>query len=138
MKVKGEGKNFQPVEGAMRGRVSALAYLRTRGRTPHQTPDERRYGFSQKGESLQKKEDDVREKVHLFLFHVSSRRKKIELFRSKTSNDRNKSFTFALDKTHFPFLPAALRRPYSVSSWAFSQQINAHDLWLNEKHSTRY
>ena len=30
---------------------------------------------------------------------------------------RNKSFIFALDKTHFPFFPAALRRPYSVNSW---------------------
>ncbi len=30
---------------------------------------------------------------------------------------RNKSFIFALDKTHFPFFPAALRRPDSVNSW---------------------
>ena len=30
---------------------------------------------------------------------------------------RDKSFIFALDKTHFPFFSAALRRPYSVNSW---------------------
>ena len=30
---------------------------------------------------------------------------------------RNKSFIFALDKTHFSFFPAALRRPDSVNSW---------------------
>ena len=30
---------------------------------------------------------------------------------------RNKSFIFALDKTHFPFFSAALRRPDSVNSW---------------------
>ena len=86
MKVKGEGKNFELAECAMRGRVSTEAHLHTRengeGNTTEGGEEDSRREEEKTGEENGKKagvllekdgrkegkEDEFRKKVHKFSF----------------------------------------------------------------------
>ena len=124
MKVKGEGKNCELAECAMRGRVSAEAHLHTRengkGNTTEGGEEDSRREEEKTGEENRKKagmllekdgrkegkEDEFRKKVHKFSFLRRLIPKKTKLFLAKTMGIQNKKFTFALDKTQLSlFLP---------------------------------
>ena len=72
--MKGEGKNCELAEGAMRGWVSAEAHLRTRGGTVRKNErgrrgkEEKTDGRHEKGGRKERKEDEFRKKVHKFSF----------------------------------------------------------------------
>ena len=68
VKVKGEGKNFELAECAMRRGVSVRAYGGTDEETVGDTVGEGTGVFSKKAGRKKKKEGVFRKKVHKFLF----------------------------------------------------------------------
>ena len=66
VKVKGEGKNFELAECAMRRSVSVRAYVGADEETVDVTVGERTGVFSQKAGRKQRKEGVFRKKVHKF------------------------------------------------------------------------
>ena len=68
VKVKGEGKNFELAECAMRRGVSVRAYGCADEKTVGETVSEGTGVFSQKAGRKQRKEGAFRKKVHKFLF----------------------------------------------------------------------
>ena len=79
MKVKGEGKNFELAECAMRRGVSVRAYGAADEETVGDTASEGTGVFSKKAGRKKRKEGVFRKKVHKFLF-VLSRFSKNETF----------------------------------------------------------
>ena len=71
MKVKGEGKNFELAECAMRRGVSVRAYGGADEETVGDTVGEGTGVFSKKAGRKKKKEGEFRKKVHKFLFVLS-------------------------------------------------------------------
>ena len=120
VKVKGEGKNCELAECAMRGRVSAEAHLHTRENGERNTTEggeweESRRVARKRREERWKRRRVSQESPQVFIFkmfHVE----KTKLFLAKTADIQNKKFTFALDKTQLSLFPAALRHSYSAKS----------------------
>ena len=83
MKVKGEGKNFELAECAMRRGVSVRAYGGADEETVGDTVSEGTGVFSKKAGRKKKKEGVFRKKVHKFLFVLSLSSKKTEHFSRK-------------------------------------------------------
>ena len=110
MKVKGEGKNCELAECAMRGRVSAEAHLHTRENGEGNTTEggeqeESRRAARKRWEERRKRRRVSQESPQVFIL-TSSHPEKTKLFLAKTSDIQNKKFTFALDKTQLSlFLP---------------------------------
>ena len=71
VKVKGEGKNFELAECAMRRGVSVRAYGGADEETMGDTVSEGTGVFSKKSGRKQRKEEAFRKKVHKFLFDLS-------------------------------------------------------------------
>jgi len=80
--VKGEGKNFELAECAMRRGVSVRAYGGADEETMGDTVSEGTGVFSKKAGRKQRKEGAFRKKVHKFLFNLSLF-SKIEIFFSQ-------------------------------------------------------
>ena len=118
--MKGEGKNCELAECAMRGRVSAEAHLHTRENGEGNTTEGGEWAGSRRvarkrWEERRKRRRVSQESPQVFIL-TSSHPEKTELFLAKTTDIQNKKFTFALDKTQLSLFPAALRRPYSAKS----------------------
>ena len=71
MKVKGEGRNCELAECAMRRGVSDRAYGCADEETVGDMVDEGMGVFSKKAGRKKRKEGAFRKKVHKFLFHLS-------------------------------------------------------------------
>lgn len=122
--MKGEGKNCELAECAMRGRVSAEAHLHTRengeGNTTEGGEEDSRRGeeknrggeweesrrVARKRWEERRKRGRVSQESPLVFILTSSHPEKTKLFLAKTMDIQNKKFTFALDKTQLSlFLP---------------------------------
>lgn len=103
VKVKGEGKDLELAECAMRRRVSAKARGDGRERTVQGVAEQETLPFPQKREGECKKMGSFRRKVHIFFAVCTDERKIRNIFFEKTTLFRNKRITFAADKTQ-PFL----------------------------------
>ena len=118
--MKGEGKNCELAECAMRGRVSAEAHLHTRENGEWNTTEGGEWEESRRVARKRREERRKRRRVsqkspQVFIFktfHIE----KTKLFIAKTADIQNKKFTFALDKTQLSLFPAAQRRPHSAKS----------------------
>ena len=105
MKVKGEGKNFELAECAMRGGVSVHAYGCADEETVGGMVGEGTGVFSKKAGRKKRKEGAFRKKVHNFSF-VLSRFSKIEIFSTqKLRQFETKFLLLRLIKHNFPFIP---------------------------------
>ena len=110
MKVKGEGKNCELAECAMRGRVSAEAHLHTRengeGNTTEGEEWEESRSVARKMWEERRKRGRVSQESPQVFILTPSHPEKTKLFLAKTTDIPNKKFTFALDKTQLSlFLP---------------------------------
>ena len=121
VKVKGEGKNCELAECAMRGRVSAEAHLHTRengeGNTTEGGEEDSRREEEKTGEENGKKEgegdekcgrkegkeDEFRKKVHKFSFLRRLIPRKQNFFSQKPRIFKTKSLPLRLIKHNFPF-----------------------------------
>ena len=121
VKVKGEGKNCELAECAMRGRVSAEAHLHTRengeGNTTEGGEEDSRREEEKTGEENGKKagvllekdgrkegkEDEFRNKVHKFSFSRRLIPRKQNFFSQKPRIFKTKSLPLRLIKHNFPF-----------------------------------
>jgi len=102
VKVKGEGKNFELAECAMRRGVSVRAYGGADEETMGDTVSKGTGVFSKKAEGKQRKEEAFRKKVHKFLFNLSLF-SKIEIFFSQNLRRfETKSLLLRLTKHNFP------------------------------------
>ena len=101
VKVKGEGKNFELAECAMRRGVSVRAYGGADEETVGATVGEGTGVFSKKAGRKKRKEGVFRKKVHKFLF-VLSRFSKNETFFSRNIRQfETKSLLLRLIKHNF-------------------------------------
>ena len=122
--MKGEGKNCELAECAMRGRVSAEAHLHTRENGEGNTTEggeweESRREEEKTGEENRKKagvllekdgrkegkEDGFRKKVHKFSFSRRLIPRKQNFFSQKPRIFKTKSLPLRLIKHNFPFIP---------------------------------
>ena len=107
MKVKGEGKNCELAECAMRGRVSAEAHLHTRengeGNTPREENGKKAGVLFEKDGRKEGKEDEFRKKVHKFSFSSRLIPRKQNFFAQKLRIFKTKSLPLRLIKHNFPF-----------------------------------
>ncbi len=102
VKVKGEGKNFELAECAMRRGVSVRAYGGADEETVDVTVGEGTGVFSKKAGRKQRKEEAFRKKVHKFLFNLSLF-SKIEIFFSQNLRQfETNSLLLRLTKHNFP------------------------------------
>ena len=104
--MKGEGKNCELAEGAMRGRVSAEAHLHTRGGTvwESETKEGKKAGVLLEKEGRKEgKEDEFRKKVHKFSFSRRLIPRKQNFFSQKPRIFKTKSLPLRLIKHNFPF-----------------------------------
>ena len=112
--MKGEGKNCELAECAMRRRVSAEAHLHTRRGTASGTQprEEKKTAGEEKkkaGVLLEKdgrkegKEDEFRKKVHKFSFSSRLTPRKQNFFSQKLRIFKTKSLPLRLIKHNFPF-----------------------------------
>ena len=102
MKVKGEGKNFELAECAMRRGVSVRAYGCADEETVDVTVGEGTGVFSQKAGRKKKKEGAFRKKVHKFLFVLSLFSKNETFFSRNIRQFETKSLLLRLIKHNFP------------------------------------
>ena len=89
MKVKGEGRNCELAECAMRRGVSVRAYEAAEGETANGRGGKKPASFSTKKGRKKRKEAAFRKKVHKFLFDLSLFSKKRNIFLVKDSIIRN-------------------------------------------------
>ena len=89
MKVKGEGRNRELVECAMRRGVSVRAYEAAEEETANAGVGKERASFPQKMGRKKRKEGVFRKKVYKFLFSLSLFSKKRNIFLVKDSIIRN-------------------------------------------------
>ena len=102
MKVKGEGKNCELAECAMRRGVSARAYGGADKETGGDVVGEGTGVFSKKAGRKKRKEGAFRKKVHKFLFDLSLF-SKIEIFFSQNLRQfETNSLLLRLTKHNFP------------------------------------
>ena len=105
VKVKGEGKDLELAECAMRRRVSAKARGDGRERTVQGVAEQETLPFPPKREGECKKMGRFRRKVHKFFAVCTDERKNRNIFSEKTALFRNKRITFAADKTQPSLFP---------------------------------
>ena len=102
VKVKGEGKNFELAECAMRRGVSVRVYGGADEETEGDTVGEGTGVFSKKAGRKKRKEGAFLKKVHKFLFNLSLF-SKIEIFFSQNLRQfETKSLLLRLIKHNFP------------------------------------
>ena len=89
VKVKGEGRNCELAECAMRRGVSVRAYEAAEEETANAEVGKERVSFPQKMGRKKRKEGAFRKKVHKFLFNLSPFSKKRNIFLAKDSIIRN-------------------------------------------------
>ena len=100
--MKGEGKNFELAECAMRRGVSVRAYGGADGETVGDMVSEGTGVFSQKAGRKKKKEGAFRKKVHKFLFILSRFSKNETFFSRNIRQFETKSLLLRLTKHNFP------------------------------------
>ncbi len=105
MKVKGEGKNCELAECAMRRGVSVRAYGGADEETVGDMVGEGAGVFSKKAGRKKRKEGEFRKKVHKFLFHLSLFTKNETFFSQNLRLFETKSLLLRLIKHNFPFIP---------------------------------
>ncbi len=105
MKVKGEGRNCELAECAMRRGVSVRAYGGADEETVGDMVGEGAGVFSKKAGRKKRKEGEFRKKVHKFLFHLSLFTKNETFFSQNLRLFETKSLLLRLIKHNFPFIP---------------------------------
>ena len=105
MKVKGEGRNCELAECAMRRGVSVRAYEAAEEETESGRIGKERASFPQKMGRKKRKEGKFRKKVHKFSFILSLCSKKETFFLRKIRSFETKSLLLRLIKHNFPFIP---------------------------------
>lgn len=103
VKVKGEGKDLELAECAMRRRVSVKARGDGRERTVQGVAEQEKLPFPQKREGECKKTERFRRKVHKFLQSVS-KKEKFETFSSKKRlHFETKDLPLPMTKHNLPY-----------------------------------
>ena len=102
VKVKGEGKNFELAECAMRGGVSVHAYGCADEETVGGMVGEGTGVFSKKAGRKKRKEGVFRKKVHKFLSNLSPSSKNETFFSQNLRQFETKSLLLRLTKHNFP------------------------------------
>ena len=105
MKVKGEGRNCELTECAMRRGVSVRAYEAAEGETANGRGGKKRASFSPKKGRKKRKEGAFRKKVHKFSFGLSMFSKNKTFFSRKIRLFEIKILVLRLIKHNFPFIP---------------------------------
>ena len=105
MKVKGEGRNCELAECAMRRGVSVRAYGCADEETGRDMVGEETGVISKKAGRKKRKEGAFRKKVHKFLFDLSSFSKIETIFSQNLRLFETKSLLLRLIKHNFPFIP---------------------------------
>jgi len=105
VKVKGEGKNFELAECAMRRGVSVRAYEAAEEETANGRGGKKRASFPQKMGRKKRKEGEFRKKVHKFSFGLSLCSKNGIFFLQKIRSFETKFLLLRLIKHNFPFIP---------------------------------
>ena len=105
MKVKGEGRNCELAECAMRRGVSVRAYGCANEETGGDMVGEGTGVFSKKAGRKKRKEGAFRKKVHKFLFDLSLFTKNETFFSQKSRPFETKFLLLHLIKHNFPFPP---------------------------------
>ena len=102
VKVKGEGKNCELAECAMRRGVSVRAYEAAEEETANGRGGKKRASFSPKKGRKKRKEGAFRKKVHKFLFDLSPSSKNETFFSQNLRQFETKSLLLRLTKHNFP------------------------------------
>ena len=105
MKVKGEGRNCELAECAMRRGVSVRAYEAAEEETTSGREGKKRASFPQKMGRKKRKEGAFRKKVHKFSFILSLFSKNEAFFSRKIRSFETKFLLLRLIKHNFPFIP---------------------------------
>ena len=105
MKVKGEGRNCELAECAMRRGVSVRAYEAAEEETANGRGGKKRASFPQKMGRKKRKEGEFRKKVHKFSFGLSLFSKKETFSPRKIRLFETKVLLLHLIKHNFPFIP---------------------------------
>ena len=105
VKVKGEGKNFELAECAMRRGVSVRAYGGAEEETANGREGKERASFPKKMGRKKRKEGAFRKKVHKFSFILSLCSKNESFFPRKIRSFEIKILLLRLIKHNFPFIP---------------------------------
>ena len=103
--MKGEGRNCELAECAMRGGVSVRAYEAAEGETANGRGGKKRASFSPKKGRKKRKEGAFRKKVHKFSFGLSLFSKIETFFSRKIRLFETKVLLLRLIKHNFPFIP---------------------------------
>ena len=104
MKVKGEGRNCELAECAMRRGVSVRAYEAAEEKTTNGRGGKKRASFPQKKGRKKRKEGKFRKKVHKFSFILSLCSKNEAFFSQKIRPFETKVLLLRLIKHNFPFI----------------------------------
>ena len=103
--MKGEGRNCELAECAMRRGVSARAYEAGEEETANGRGGKERASFPQKMGRKKRIEGAFRKKVHKFLFDLSLYSKNEIFFSRKIRQFETKVLLLHLIKHNFPFIP---------------------------------
>ena len=103
--MKGEGRNCELAECAMRRGVSVRAYGGAEEETANGRGGKKRASFPQKKGRKTRKEGAFRKKVHKFLFDLSLCSKNETFFSQKIRQFETKLLLLRLIKHNFPFIP---------------------------------
>ena len=105
VKVKGEGRNCELAECAMRRGVSVRAYEAAEEETANGRGGKKRASFPPKMGRKKRKEGEFRKKVHKFSFGLSLFSKNGIFFLQKIRSFETKFLLLRLIKHNFPFIP---------------------------------
>ena len=105
MKVKGEGRNYELAECAMRRGVSVRAYEAAEEETANGRSGKECASFPKKRGRKKRKEGKFRKKVHKFSFSLSIPSKNEAFFSRKIRPFETKFLLLRLIKHNFPFIP---------------------------------
>ena len=103
--MKGEGRNCELAECAMRRGVSVRAYEAAEEETANGRGGKKRASFPQKMGRKKRKEGEFRKKVHKFSFDLSLCSKNGIFFLQKIRSFETKFLLLRLIKHNFPFIP---------------------------------
>ena len=103
--MKGEGRNCELAECAMRRGVSVRAYEAAEEETANGRGGKKRASFPQKMGRKKRKEGEFRKKVHKFSFTLSLCSKNEAFFSRKIRPFETKFLLLRLIKHNFPFIP---------------------------------
>ena len=105
VKVKGEGRNCELAECAMRRGASVRAYEAAEEETANGRGGKKRASFPKKMGRKKRKEGAFRKKVHKFSFSLSLCSKNETFFSQKIRPFETKFLLLRLIKHNFPFIP---------------------------------